>query len=660
MVERIRAKTLNEEELREFISVLAVPRGDTGEGRFSKLHALIKQRDDHFYTSDEVAQKLPAPYEDVEPYQTDIIRRSWVQAKGRMTENPWRVRVVPQSETTAAKNDANALETVLQRGVELVEDRMGLDMQSDMTDGQWLHCYGILHWQKAMDVWDKFKLISDEATEDELTKNAHDKAHAGFPFYIEVIRPDMFAFAEDRNVRNRMAYALVLRTVPIVEYSKRIKESDKLYLSLNEADQTLAIYEEKDSPSDDDPSRSTNMKGWTSEVQVAHFWTRDEFYELVRSSGKNQTDWSLVKSFKHPYEMPPFAMAPADVLNHPDPARAYLPASEGLYRIKPYYDHDVTLGRSIAESIALPLYWVKLADGSFMFDKEGNQLILSKNTLAAQALPAGAELVKVEFQMNEAFLGFLEMAGSELKDSSPDTGFVEVGASTQPWTIRLAQDQANTLIKRLKIAQGRAIRSMLRNMALVMSKPASEGGIGQTVYVYAKSKNGRLDRSTAIGIDPEKIPSLEIEVDIDPYSSAQTISNIEHMRTWLSDPMVPFTKEDFLEQAFRDPNPEKTALAADAERIFDEKIKPGLIEQELAKIFGSPYVVTAGLQFVGMGGQSATPEEVLSANGIQPVRPPEAPNPVGVAGAAQAEGAGMNNLVPLAAPNTTPLPGVPG
>lgn len=659
MPDRIRATTLSEADVIEFISVLAVPRGGiTGDGRFAKLHELIKQRDHHFYNAPEVDQRLPPPYERVEPYQTDIIRRTWVQAKGRMTENPWRVRVVPPSETTTAKNDANELETVLQRGVELVEDRMGLDIQGDLTDGQWLHCYGVLHWQKAMDVWDKFKLISDDATEEQLESNAHDKARAGFPFYIEVIRPDMFAFGEDRNVRNRMAYALVLRTVPMVEYKSSLKRADGLVLSLNEVNSKIAIYEEQDSPSDEDPSHTD--RGWSNEVQVAHFWTRDEFYECVRASGTKQTGWTLVKSFTHPYEMPPFAIAAADVVNHPDPARAYLPASEGLYHIKPYYEHDITLGRAIAESIALPLYWVKLADNSFMMDKEGNQLILSKNALSALALPAGAELVKVEFQMNEAFLGFLEMAGTELKESAPDTGFVEVGASTQPWTIRLVQDQANTLIKRLKLAQGRALRTMLRNMALVMSKPSSEGGIGQTVYVYTKTKNGKLDRTAAIGVDPETINTLEVEVDIDPFSSAQTISNIEHMRTWLSDPMVPFTKEDFLEQAFRDSNPTKKILAADAEDIFNEKIKPGIIEQELARRFGDQFVVTPGLQFAGMGGQAAEPQDVLSANGFAPVMPPQAPQPAGVPGAAQAEGAGMNPLPALQTPGTTALPGTPG
>lgn len=626
--------------------------------RFAKLHDLVKMRDWHFYNAPEVDQHLEPPYDTVEPFQSDIIRRTWVQAKGRLTENPWTVHVVPPKNTPDQNILANNFETVLQRGNMLAAERLGLDMQSALGDGQWLHCFGVLHCQKATDIWPAFEMIEDEDDLDpedlkeRLEQNKHDKAMAGYPFYLEVIRPDMFSFIEDKSCENQIGLALVMRNVSLIEYFASLRDSDKIVLSINDVDNKIEVYEETEAPDRQDPSFTVH---WGKMLQVAQIWTRNECYELAKLQGESGEAWQIVKSFKHCYGEPPFWIAYADRVNHPDPARAYLPFAEGQYRVKPFFDHDMTLGRSIAEQIALPFFWVKLTDGSFMTDAEGNRVVLSKNALAAQALPAGAELVKVEFEMNPAFLQFLEMTGKELEDSSPDTGHVDYGASTQPWLFSMAQDEENLTIKRAKVEQAKAIRGMLRMQARVMSLPASEGGIGQTVYVYAKTKNGRIDRTTAIGVDPEDIPTLEIEVDINPRSSAQTIAAIERMRTWLSDPNMPFTEEDLLQEGFQDPNPQETIEAWRGEQIYNEKILPGLVDQELAKRFGDQFIVAPGMQIVGYGGDQVDPNAVLKANGVTPVAPQAPTAKPGLPGALQAEAAVAPPMPPYQPPGQAPV-----
>lgn len=695
---RITATTLDEAELRRIINSLSAPNprdrngneGPSGGGRFRRLHRLVRQRDEHFFALPAADQKLPHPYEDVEPFQSDILRQSWVDLKSRLVENPFRIRVEPPTEKTRDKNAANKLEIVLQTGLGLVEEREDIDILGGLADGIILHGPAVLHWQKAADVWPDFpdpeevdelpegeeKRYRDRSEDDDYAegekryretadsqkeRDDHAKARAGFPFFVEVLRADQCAWVRDRSMANGFALFLVVRETPLLTYREELQKQDRIVLSLNDADKRLLVYEERDAPSRDDPSRELADRAWDGAVQVCHLWSRTEFYELAKRDG--DADWVVVKSHTHPYEMPPFALAAGDEVNHPDPSMAFLPLLEGLYRLKPFHDHDVTLGRHIAEQIALPFYWIKQANGEPVLDGEGRKLVLSRNAAAAQRLPEGATLEKVEFELNPAFMAFLQLTGEQLDEAKPESGIVEVGASTAPFTLKLAQEQANAGVKKSKKSLARAVRTMARNMALVMQKSADEGGFGRPVPVYAKTKDGKVDRSTAIMVDPEDIPTLEIEVDIDPLSAAQQVTNIQFQRELLNDPMVPYGRQQFVEDALQEEDPEGYIAAYDAETIFETRIKPGLIEQELAKKFGGVFVVTPELGFAGVGGDAATPEQVLSANGMQVQQPPQVgAAPVGVGGGpVMAGGPGIGGpapTAPLQVPGAYPEPGL--
>ena len=276
-------------------------------------------------------------------------------------------------------------------------------------------------------------------------------------------------------------------------------------------------------------------------MRVASLWTRDEYYELVADASA-ASQWTLVKAQRHPYEMPPFAIATADVNDHPDPLRRWEPTLEGVYRVKPLFDRERSLGRFLAEQSAIPLFWVQLSDGSWELDAGGGRVELTADAANARALPEGASLHKIDFELEPAFVEFLRMSAQDLQAAAPDTGVLdrgEAGPNTQPHTLNILLGSRNVQVLQLKRDQAAAVRTMLRNMALVMSKPLDEGGFGEPVWVFAKSANGRLLRESVVGVDPGAIPSLDIEVWVDPWSQSQRVAIQEHGRARLNDPLDP-------------------------------------------------------------------------------------------------------------------------
>ena len=127
------------------------------------------------------------------------------------------------------------------------------------------------------------------------------------------------------------------------------------------------------------------------------------------------------------------------------------------------------------------------------------------------------------------------------------------------------------------------MRIMLRNMAMVMSKPAALGGFGEPVWVFACTRGGRLLRDTVVGVDPARIPSLDIDVRIDPYSHAQRIAIQEHGRARLNDPLDPLDQRGYLEQYIGDEHPE--AAIARHRRWLREQ---AALRRELAAGDGEP------------------------------------------------------------------------
>lgn len=670
------ATQFTEAELRVFIETLMSSRtGDGTQGRFAELHKLIRIRDNHFYARLAADQKLPAPHDDVEPYQSDLLRKTHTQIKARMMENPYIFRVEPPRE--GLSRTANNFETVLQRGFELAEEREDISLQGDMADGQVIHGAGILHWQRApyptFPIADESDAPGDgyadrtdedapglgkpyvETAASRLERDKVAKAQAGFPYYFEVLRFDQCAFIADRSLANGFGAFLGIRTTSLVEYNAKLRERDGKAVgitSINQYAKRIRIYEEKDHPANSDPS--ANPKAWGSEIAIAQFWTRDEGYELVSmaAGGASDGSWTLVKSWTHAFGMPPFALARAFYTNHPDPALAYQPALEGGYRIKPFVDRAMTAHMAIANQIALPFYYLRSKDGSYLLGPSGTPMMLTRDSLAAQDI-GDREIVTIAPTMDASLVESLKMLTEQLADALPESGFVEIGASTQPWAIRLGQDQANTIVSMLKREQAKALQQCARSIANDMID------LGEPVYVYGKTKAGAVDTTTVIGIDPKDIPTLDIQVDIDPRSSAQAISNIEHLRALLDDPLVPYTPKQFLAEAMHSSNPDADLEEWQAWEIWNTRIRPVSTEQELARRFGDKFVTTPDMGLVGANGLAATPADAIKAAGygVAPdtsTPPGGSPVPKMVQQESQPQ---IPPIAPLMAPGTQPVYG---
>ena len=527
--------------------------------RFDALYQRIRTREAHLYNSAEADPRFAAPWQDAKPWQSDLARRTWSQLRNRLTEHPFRVHIEPPGDAPRQLRAANDLERVFEHGLELAQERGGFNLQNDLGYAQVCLCYGILHWQRADDRLPPFPPArEDESRRQRRERNRRAKAQAGFPWQIEVVRPDQFAFIEDRSAENGLALAVVVREIALGPYRSALRRQDGLRLSANPAAQTdqprLQIALESEAPQPDEPSGG----GWGDRLRVAQIWTRDEYYELAAPTSAG-AQWTLIKAAEHPYEMPPFAIAPADVNDHPDPVRRWEPALEGVYRLKPLFDRERSLGRFLAEQAAIPIFWVQLAGGAWELDADGARVELTADAAAARTLPEGATLHKIDFELEPAFVEFLRMSAQELQAAAPDTGALapgEAGPNTQPHTLNILLGSRNAQVLQLKRRQAAALRAMLRNMALVMSKPLEEGGFGEPVWVFAKSRDGRLLKRSVVGVDPADIPSLDIEVRIDPWSQSQRVAIQEHGRARLNDPLDPLDQRAYLEQYIGDEHPD--------------------------------------------------------------------------------------------------------
>lgn len=654
--------TLSDELLRNMISAIFGPSATsdtTAGGRFVKLHDKIKSRGLHYHNDPSVDPKIAAPYDKGDKFQSDILRRVNTRLLSKQVENKPIVKVVPGSVLQTVKDKADDFELVMNRILSQVQERERIDIQSALHHAANTLAYGIVHWVMAPDVWPKvpdYKYSDtagdnrefrdypepDAVSEDGQlpgkarfretdtalqARTLQDRVKAGAPWFMECPHPMQFGFIEDRSQSNGMAMALLRRKVPLIDYREKLYNDTKLRLSLHDIDAKISIYEEREAPRDDSPSGSYDLLAWGKVVYVVEVWTRDEYYELA-SGLENGQDWTVIKSFKHPYTMPPFALAIG--VENPDPDLAYKfePLLTGIYRVKPYYDKARTLADIIAEMIALPLYYITLQDGR-MHTENGKPLFLTRNALAAQVLPPGSKLEKIEYNLNPAVNEWIASLRQEMEDAAPSSGTAEISASTEPWAIRLQQAEANIEIRPSIQNVAQAYRTMVRNMAYVMSLTAEEGGFGEPVAVHGVTKEGALDKTVIISVKPEDIPQFELEISIDSHSSAERITMEQHGLDMLGNPNSLLTRREYAEAYAGKPDGRRAVLEKDAEQIWLERIKPAVLEQELARSYDNFIVLGAEGRFVGMDGQEILPEEVLARNGQQSVPtseqlPPEA------------------------------------
>ena len=484
-------------------------------------------------------------------------------------------------------------------------------------------------------------------------------ADAGFRWLIEGVHPDQVMWVFDRSLEDQPAIGVVRRVVPLLSYIRELEAEEqrtRKALSLHDVDGDIPVYGEQDAPvqgthvhagGHDWPSAG----GYRDTVTIYQVWTRSEFYEVATG---DSVDFRICKSGTHPYRRVPLVIVPAQTVFSPDPVLRYEPALEGVFRLKPFYDRQMSLLQTLAEQTALPYYyWKSVGTGEPMLDEKGTPVTFTRDSASAQKAPEGYELEKVAFEINPAFVDAVRAIQEMREQAAPATGQAEVTTSTQPWAIRLQQAQASVEPGRLMSAQARALKVIAKSISYVESLKAEEGGFDTPAYVYARKENGEIDRETVEELPREGFLTQDIDVTIAAQSAAEKVTLEEHGLNLLRNGVI--SLDQFTEHYAARENPDDWVLALKATRAFEQFVEPGMTQQVVAQHFGAATVLGQNGQWIGFGGQPLQSADVLRMKGQRP--PPGGSAPGGAPAELQPS---MPDMAGLRTPETLPLGGVPG
>lgn len=650
-----------------------------------RLFGVIEKREKHFFRHPEMNPKLSEPFGS-HSYQKDLTRKH-AELKARLTENDAVVRAFAHPDTQKQRDKANKVEQLFNTGLDNVQDRQGMRIMDDIADGMIIQCYGVLHWLMADHIWpevpdeqwmegkpdpeepaDHYEVLSlgDQAEaslyrrtpKGALAKNATDAARAGFPWYLDVPHSASFMWVEDRSMANGFSWGILRREIGLMEYIESSRPSgthpEESALSMNDADSTVPVYGEQDAP----PEWAPSAADWGERIKLYSVWGRKDYYEIAVGGGHDQ---KRVKRGTHPYEMPPFVIIPCQEVNVAEPAYRYLPALAAAFAIKPHYDRHMAILLTLAEQNAMPFYYLEnTGNGEPALAEDGTLLVMTRDSAQSQKLPDGYKLVAVgPEQLNPAFMSLAEWWKSELDEAMPPTGRTDSASTAQPWTIRLRQTEANVEPSKMLKNIAHGMQVMIRNMAMVMSKSAEDGGFGVPMATFTKTKNGELDRSKTMMVDMKDFDSVDFGVEINKVSGAEQVSREQHGMEMLGNGVI--TPDDFYENYMMIPDPNEYQIKLGAHALAKQYTLPGLGQMAQAR-WGSVVSIGPNGTFVNGMGQTVDSATVLMMFGQQPV---DVAQQGGATGGMAAQLGGnvqsqMPSLPALQAEGTMPLQGVPG
>ncbi len=643
--------------------------------RFTKLHQHVKNyRRPHFYNDPSVDPKLAEPIAHVR-YQSDMPRKIWGQLKARLAENHGQVNVTPRGGQEGSR-EADDAEATFNAMWAIVEERNATTTQGDLADGQIVDGYSILHWYRMDQDYPETPdyewlddLPEDEDGDDEPTKRRKKRtrdrfrpdvddegnetgryketdkslqertkvkrAKAGSPYHWEV--PSIYSTFFSRDSLFDVGPIVHVKRVPLIDYDEELRQYGST-LHVENGKAVLKSMREglESTPGEAPPSDSPSGGDYGTTLSVATLWTKSEWYEFcserefVPDAEMTGDGWTLVKSGKHGFGRPPFEVVPAEVFNSNDPLERYLPALEGVFRTKPNHDRLTAIFMGLAERHAIPDQWWETQPSSEPgLTEEGMSVELGTSTANAGHVPQGWTLKQNNVQLNPAFAQARDTMQLDMQESAPSTGQAEIDADTQSWTAKFAINQANAGPRMYLDNQVRALRAMFRSIARDISTDPDDGGFGAAVWVYSRDDEGN-ETDKIVGIDPQDIETLNVNVSIDPTASSERITNIEHGRTLLEAGLI--TRRTFYEEHMAIKDASQYMAELDGEVLYNQYIKPGLIAQALAEEFGSQAIFTPDGKLVGFNGQEKSPDQMMAERGYQPAVPPGVPNPMGPGG----------------------------
>ena len=487
--------------------------------RYTALHSHVRDfRRPHFRNDSSMDIVLDEPLGHVK-WQSDMPRKKWDQLKNRLTENHGVVRTTPAPGHGVSDAVADQAEGCFNAMWQVIEARNeDQSLQGALADGQIVDAYAILHWERMDQSYPKVpdyeyldELPEDDDEDDPETKAQkretrgkynsfreevdgkwkyrekdrsvrerakYSRARAGSPYHASV--PEFFSVFMDRGGLHTVGPVVHVKRVSVLSYEEELQSVGK-HLDNGGALESLAEMERSfgtvpgEAPGRDDPSSVY----YDNMLTVATLWTSSEWYEFCSSQDFDPlnfgTSWKLMKSGKHGFGRPPFAICAADVFNSNDPLDRYMPALEGVYRTKPNLDRITSIAMGLAERVALPEVWFERQQNAEPgITEEGLDVTLTTDVQAAGRVPDGYTLRQMALQMNPAVFQMRDQMQMAHEESAPSVGISPIEATTQSWTAMIGQEQSNAQPRRYITTAASALLIMWQSICLLYTSDAAD------------------------------------------------------------------------------------------------------------------------------------------------------------------------------------------
>lgn len=614
-----------------------------------KLHGIIKWRREHFHNLRPADPLLPDIWAHAVE-QTTLLSDTHDDMKARLLENRWVPQVFPAKDTATGKAAAEVAEQACVFLFDQHQRRTGLDIQAEIIDCMGIDGPGYLHWRV-----DGYEEIEEYAAESEDKKDGYTpkdygkpagrtkalkyreedataqdrimraKAESGGPVYLEVITGEKVYVTQDKSAVSQFKEVLVVREVGL---GATYEETDGWtavdwweHVSGDDAERDSPVGNEQGARTMDAPSAGD----WGETVTLEQFWTRDCVYETLKGSAVRSSTSSVegeaFRAIPHWYGMPPFSKAVGKPIKSDAPEYAELPYLDSMYKRKPQLDRTLSLRNALAESGAVPIYFIQRKDGTYgrpLTDETGNPIGLAEDSAHATVLEEGETIVRFGGDgVSGSYEKMVEQQKQEMLDAAPSTGRADFGVSTKPFAALQQTRQENRVPKMLLENVRLCLEPMLNNVMKCFAD--AEHGPGPIPFFPMTAGDAPTTDKVMVR-QPEDWVGLWGGVRIEAIDSTERIANIAHLQELVNDPIIQYPRVDFIENALGLPNPEQEDIRWDVLAYEKESIRPGIIRAEAAKWAGPQYVLMADGGLANMAGQAQKITQVAQAVGGRPIR----------------------------------------
>lgn len=556
----------------------------------------------HYLNKPAANPSMLAPLEHIK-YQTAQPWIVGIKLKGRVCENHWQIKC--EAPSSAKQGAADRAEKLLHSLLWDIEERQGYLLQEGLADGQVVDARGWLHWRYNPKLLGKDGKV--KSTSDGPVLEIHRS-----PYIVQTVPCDQVMEEVDPDT-GEIKCVYWVREWAYDAYKD--KEADDTLTAL--AAGTLNLRDNVGRQTDPGGNDDNDQKFLT----VCTVWEADEWCEYVhldRLTAGTDGNWEKVpgKEGEHAFGMVPWAPANAlTFLSSSDPVDRYRPYLDAMFRQKESLDRMVAVMQGLAELVALPEVWlVRNKVDATPLKEDGKPVLLSRDAMSAYVLPDGYELQKLDRTLDPAFVKMIEGMANEFKEAAPQTGMVDMTASTQPWLARQWSAQESTGPRIMIGQQLRALRPMVRSILRHMSASKDEGGLGDNLSVLVRDPEGRVTNER-ISVSAKDLADLNVDIVIETVSEAERITLAQFGLTLYQAGVIDIMQ--LYEEFMLIPDATKVLMDRDIRQIFEQYLKPGIVAKETTGVWGPRVVMGTNAEATGMQGQQIPPEDVLARNGYQ-------------------------------------------